>query len=162
MTSEEKKMNQYIKAVKRRLNLPSDIKKRVMNDFVCSIESRREAGKTDEEIFAELGAAANVADELNEQMKEFTYVKSPWRWAGLVVAIISAIALIWKMIMGVFIYSITRGESASIGIIGGADGPTAIFVSTAVTPLAYKVIVPLIFLIIGIIGFYFLGHKKRK
>ena len=45
MASEEKKMNQYIKAVKRRLNLPSDIKKRVMNDFICSIESRREAGK---------------------------------------------------------------------------------------------------------------------
>ena len=48
MTSEEKKMNQYIKAVKRRLNLPSDVKKRVMNDFVCSIESRREARSTDE------------------------------------------------------------------------------------------------------------------
>ena len=76
MTSEEKKMNQYIKAVKRRLNLPSDVKKRVMNDFVCSIQSRREAGKTEEEIFTELGSAANVAEELNEQMKEYTYRKA--------------------------------------------------------------------------------------
>lgn len=74
MTSEEKKMKKYIKAVKRRLNLPSDIKKRVMNDFVCSIQSRREAGKTDEEIFAELGLAANVPAELNEQMKEWQCV----------------------------------------------------------------------------------------
>ena len=162
MASEEKKMNQYIKAVKRRLNLPSDIKKRVMNDFICSIESRREAGKTEEEIFAELGEAANVADELNEQMKEFTYVKSPWRWACLVVAILSAIALIWKGITGVFVYTITHDEGTSIGIIGGADGPTAIFVTTTLVPLAYKVIVPLILLIIGIIGFYLLGHKKRK
>ena len=162
MTSEEKKMKKYIKAVKRRLNLPSDIKKRVMNDFICSIESRREAGKTEEEIFAELGAAANVADELNEQMKEFTYVKSPWRWACLVVAILSAIALIWKGITGVFVYTITHDEGTSIGIIGGADGPTAIFVTTTLAPIAYKVIVPLILLIIGIIGFYLLGHKKRK
>ena len=162
MTSEEKKMNQYIKAVKRRLNLPSDVKKRVMNDFVCSIQSRREAGKTEEEIFTELGSAANVAEELNEQMKEFTYVKSPWRWACLVVAILSAIGLIWKCIMGVFVYTITHKEGASIGIIGGADGPTAIFVSTTVAPLAYKIIVPRIFLILGIVGFYLLGHKKRK
>ena len=97
-----------------------------------------------------------------KQMKEFTYVKSPWRWACLVVAILSAIALIWKIIMGVFVYSITSGESASIGIIGGADGPTAIFVTTTMAPIAYKVIVPVILLLVGIIGFWFLGHRKRK
>jgi len=161
MMSEEKKMKKYIKAVKRRLNLPSDIKKRVMNDFVCSIQSRREAGKTDEEIFAELGLAANVAAELNEQMKEFTYVKSPWRWVCLVVAVLCAIGLIWKGIIGLFVYTLTRGESASIGIIGGADGPTAIFVATNPATIG-SIIVPLILLILGLAGFYILGHKKRK
>ena len=161
MMSEEKKMKKYIKAVKRRLNLPSDIKKRVMNDFVCSIQSRREAGKTDEEIFAELGLAANVAAELNEQMKEFTYVKSPWRWLCLVVAVLCAIGLIWKGIIGLFVYTLTRGESASIGIIGGADGPTAIFVATNPATIG-SIIVPLILLILGLAGFYILGHKKRK
>ncbi len=161
MTSEEKKMKKYIKAVKRRLNLPSDIKKRVMNDFVCSIQSRREAGKMDEEIFAELGAAANVAAELNEQMKEFTYVKSPWRWVCLVVAILCAIGLVWKGIIGLFVYTLTRGESASIGIIGGADGPTAIFVATNPATIG-PIIVPLILLILGLVGFYLLGHRKKK
>lgn len=161
MMSEEKKMKKYIKAVKRRLNLPSDIKKRVMNDFVCSIQSRREAGKTDEEIFAELGLATNVAAELNEQMKEFTYVKSPWRWVCLVVAVLCAIGLIWKGIIGLFVYTLTRGESASIGIIGGADGPTAIFVATNPATIG-SIIIPLILLILGLAGFYILGHKKRK
>lgn len=161
MMSEEKKMKKYIKAVKRRLNLPSDIKKRVMNDFVCSIQSRREAGKTDEEIFAELGLAANVAAELNEQMKEFTYVKSPWRWVCLVVAVLCAIGLIWKGIIGLFVYTLTRGESASIGIIGGADGPTAIFVATNPATIG-SIIVPLILLILGLAGFYILGHRKKK
>ena len=61
-----------------------------------------------------------------------------------------------------FVYTITHDEGTSIGIIGGADGPTAIFVTTTLAPIAYKVIVPLILLIIGIIGFYLLGHKKRK
>lgn len=162
MKSEEKKMKKYIKAVKRRLNLPSAIKKRVMNDFICSIQSRREAGKTDEEIFTELGPAANVAVELNEQMKEFTYVKSPWRWGCLVITILSAIGLVWKGIIGLFVYTLTRGEDASIGIIGGADGPTAIFVTTNPAPIGYTIIVPLILLVLGGVGFYLLGHKKRK
>lgn len=161
MTSEEKKMKKYIKAVKRRLNLPSDIKARAMNDFVSSIQSRREAGKTDEEIFVELGSSANVAAELNEQLKEFTYVKSPWRWVCLVVAVLSAIGLIWKGIIGLFVYTLTRGESASIGIIGGADGPTAIFVATNPATIG-PIIVPLILVILGFVGFYLLGHRKKK
>ena len=161
MTSEEKRMKKYIKAVKRRLNLPSDIKARAMNDFVSSIQSRKEAGKTDDEIFVELGPATNVATELNEQLKEFTYVKSPWRWVCLVIAILCTIGLIWKGIIGMFVYTLTRGESASIGIIGGADGPTAIFVATNPATIG-SIIVPLILLILGLAGFYILGHKKRK
>lgn len=161
MTSEEKQMKKYIKAVKKRLNLPSDIKVRAMNDFVSSIQSRRENGKTDEEIFEELGQATNVAAELNEQLKEFTYVKSPWRWVCLVVAVLSAIGLIWKGIIGLVVYTLTRGESASIGIIGGADGPTAIFVATNPATIG-PVIVPLILVILGFVGFYLLGHRKKK
>lgn len=161
MTSEEKQMKKYIKAVKKRLNLPSNVKTRAMNDFVSSIQSRRENGKTDEEIFEELGPATNVAAELNEQLKEFTYVKSPWRWVCLVVAVLSAIGLIWKGIIGLFVYTLTRGESASIGIIGGADGPTAIFVATNPATIG-PVIVPLILVILGFVGFYLLGHRKKK
>ena len=80
MTEAEKKMKKYTRAVNRKLNLPSDVKKRVMTDFTSSIQSRKEAGKTDEEIYAELGSPADVAADLNEQMKEFAYIKSPWRW----------------------------------------------------------------------------------
>ncbi len=93
--------------------------------------------------------------------KEFTYVKSPWRWVCLVIAIIGALSLFWQGVIMVIAYMLTRGEAASIGIIGGADGPTAIFVSTTVAP-AYNIIVPLILLILGMVGFYLLCHKKRK
>ena len=50
MDKSQKKMNGYLKAIARRLNLPRDIKERVINDLASSIEGRREAGKTDEEI----------------------------------------------------------------------------------------------------------------
>ena len=37
MTEAEKKMKKYTRAVNRKLNLPSDVKKRVMTDFTSSI-----------------------------------------------------------------------------------------------------------------------------
>ena len=58
MTQAEKKMKSYVNAVERRLNLPREIKARVMSDFQSSIVARREAGQTDEEIYAELGTPA--------------------------------------------------------------------------------------------------------
>ena len=69
----------YLKSVQRRLRLPKDIRLRVMADFAGAVESRREAGKTDEEIFAELGSPKEAAMQLNEQMKEYAWKKSPWR-----------------------------------------------------------------------------------
>ena len=46
-------MEKYTKAVNRRLNMPKEIKKRVMSDFISSIHARKEAGQSDEEILAE-------------------------------------------------------------------------------------------------------------
>ena len=94
-------------------------------------------------------------------MKKHTCGKNPWRWVCLVVAIIGALSLLWQGVIMVLAYMLTRNEAASIGIIGGADGPTAIFVSTTVAP-AYSIIVPLILLILGMVGFFLLCHKKRK
>ena len=45
MTQAEKKMKNYVNAVERRLNLPREIKARVMSDFQSSIVARREAGR---------------------------------------------------------------------------------------------------------------------
>jgi len=95
-------------------------------------------------------------------MKKHTCGKNPWRWGCLVVAIIGVLSLLWQGVIMVLAYMLTRNEATSIGIIGGADGPTAIFVTTTMAPIAYKVIIPLILLVIGIIGFYLLGHRKRK
>ena len=87
MTPEEKKMKQYTNSVERRLNMPEDVKRRVMNDFISSISARREAGQSDAEIYAELGSAKQAAADLNEQMREFAYRKSPWRFAFAALAV---------------------------------------------------------------------------
>lgn len=168
----EKKMKKYCNRVARRLNLPKDIKQRVMSDFVSSIEARREAGLTDEEIMAELGAPGKAAADLNEQMKEFTYRKSPWRFAFLALSILSGGWLVlygllqrFGMLLNTLNLSFSPNEGASIGIIGGADGPTAIFVTGTVTQGAgfdWDVVIMAVLLIVGILGFLRLRRCKHK
>ena len=59
MTGAQKKMKKYMNAVERRLNLPRQIKVRVMSDFSSDLQARRETGMTDEEIYAELLSMRN-------------------------------------------------------------------------------------------------------
>lgn len=162
MTQAEKKMKSYVNAVERRLNLPREIKARVMSDFQSSIVARREAGQTDEEIYAELGTPAKAAADLNEQMKDYTYRKSPWRFLFLGIAAIGGVRLLYDgfvSLIGYFLLRRQSGGAATIGIIGGADGPTAIFVTT---PAWTRPVWMAALLIVGVVGYLLLRHCKAK
>lgn len=175
MTEEQKKMKKYTNSIQRRLNLPLEVKARVMTDFITTIAAMRETGKTDKEIYAELGEPKKVAAELNEQMKEFAYRKSPWRFAFLGVAVLSGLWLgcyrlmIWLAglmeELTISIHSGSLGGAGSVGIIGGADGPTSIFVSTALVESSgfdWDLLVVTVVLVIGIVGFLRLRKCKPK
>ena len=155
-------IEKYTKAVSRRLNLPKEVKDRVMSDFVSSIRARQENGQSDEQILAELGSPRKAAADLNEQMKEFAYRKSLWRFFFAGVAAYGAAKLL-ELLFGQIVYWIMRHpvrmESASIGVIGGADGPTAIFVTS--TP-ATGYLIALVLLIVGIWGFLRLSRCLKK
>ncbi len=169
MTQQEKKMKKYCKAVERRLEMPKQIRQRVMSDFISSIQSRREAGLTDEEIRTELGTPKAAAAELNNQMKEYTYRKSPWRFLFAAVAVYGA----WKLLSGLWIHILLwisqvyceirttfhPNETYSIGIIGGADGPTAIFLTA---PEWVSWLIPGLLLVTGVLGFVWLSRRSRK
>ena len=65
MTNEQKRMKKYMTAIERRLNLPREVRARVMSDLQSSVAARREAGQTDEAIFGELGTPKSVAAEIH-------------------------------------------------------------------------------------------------
>lgn len=164
MTDAEKKMKRYVNAVERRLNLPRDVKARVMSDFGSSIAARREAGHTDEQIYEELGTPQKGAADLNEQMKEFAYRKSPWRFAFLGAAIVSGL---WFLYYGMLrlavalLFSVNVGNEASFGIIGGADGPTAIFVTSS-PRIDWDHVIFTVLLVVGIFGYLRLRKCRKK
>ena len=152
-------MKKYMKDVKRKLNLPRDVKQRVMADLETSVRSRAEAGQTEEQIRAELGTPAEVAAELNEQMKEFAYAKSAWRWACLALAVVSALAFLYKGVINMLVAAL---EHASLGIVGGADGPTVIFVTQSPDSAVYSMLMSAMILVMSIAGFYYLGHMRKR
>lgn len=65
----------------------------------------------------------------------------------------------WAVMLYYKTSALNVGEAASIGIIGGADGPTAVFVTT---PGWMHYITPVIFLMIGIWGLIRLRKRKEK
>lgn len=125
----EKEIEKYLKAVRRRLNLPKEIKNRCISDLQTTIQARMENGESWETIKASLGTPAEVAAELSCQLKEFVYSKSPWRFLFLAAAILGGIWLVFYAGMQM-VLSIITSNAASIGIIGGADGPTSVFITT--------------------------------
>lgn len=166
MTEAEKKMKRYVNAIERRLNLPPEVKARVMSDFASSIASRREAGQGDEEIYAEFGSPKKAAD-LNEQMKEFAYRKSPWRYVFAVLALYGGIRLIavllpQLMYWGLLLWTKLQSETTSVGIIGGADGPTAIFITRPDSAVleAFFTLLPLAAVVVGIWGFRYFSLRR--
>ena len=81
----------------------------------------------------------------------FLAIGSVGLWKLLKMLAVRVLYLFWKNPY------LTMGNAASVGIIGGADGPTAIFITT---PDWASWIVPVILLGIGISGFLYI--KKRK
>ena len=155
-------MKKYMKSVERKLNLPRDVKQRVMADLDSSIQSRLEAGQTEAQIKAELGGPAQVAAELNEQMKEFAYAKSPWRWGCLLLAAVSGLTFLYMGFVNLLVAAITYAENQSVGVIGGADGPTAVFVTQSPDSAAYSLLMSGVILVMSILGFYCLGHMRKN
>ncbi len=161
MTQEQKKMKRYVNAVERRLNLPRDVRVRVMSDFTTTIAALREAGRGDEEIYAELGTPQKAAAVLNEQMKEFAYRKSPWRYAALAAAGLCGLLLAFQAGINLLAGLMAGSVVESTGIIGGADGPTAIFLATS-SGINWDYVVLMSGLILGLWGFWRLGRCKQK
>ena len=89
--------------------------------------------------------------------------KSPWRFAFLALALVG----LWELAGGylmMLILGITAsfpGKASSIGVIGGADGPTAIFVTSSVQSW-FRYALAILMILIGIVGFVKLRNLKTK
>jgi len=82
-----------------------------------------------------------------------------WRIIFIIAMVIAALALIADF--GVELYirylmnNTSLGEAASVGIIGGADGPTTVFVTTTAVPgNILRSLLPLLAMLLAGVGIY--------
>lgn len=113
-------------AIERRLRMDRKTRLRVMTELASDFQSRRESGQSEEAIMKELGTPEEVAAEFNAALGDARRPASRWRWAFVVLA--AGIALL--VLGSVAADTLAARQAASTGIIGGADGPTAIYVSS--------------------------------
>ena len=151
----EKQLARYLRAVRRRLALPKNMKERVMDDLRSSIGERREAGQTDAEIIAALGPAKQAAAKLTAQLPGYAFRKSPWRFVCLGAAVLALLVGLLKTVTNL------RGF-ASVGVIGGADGPTEIFIAGPQIFDWADVMIAGIVLVLGLSGYLLLRRLPPK
>mgnify|MGYP001419217730 CR=1 FL=1 len=77
-------------------------------------------------------------------------------------SIITVVSVSWKFLMGLYFqykFNINTGDASSVGIIGGADGPTSIFLSGS----PYSRLITVIFGILSMLGItYLVVTSKAK
>ena len=88
--------------------------------------------------------------------------KNPWRFVFLAMAVLSGAWLAFYAALQIFARSlISAGEQTGIGIIGGADGPTAVFV-TASPGFDWDPVIAGTVLIAGVAGFVLLRGRRKN
>ena len=154
-------VKKYLKTVERKLKLPKKIRAEVISDLVTGICSRKENGEDLGELLQSMGSAAEVAADLNAEMSDMVCCKSKWRWLCLPVGLISLAVILERGITGLLTHTANLTVDF-LGVIGGADGPTAIFVTSTPGTDAGSLVIAGILLVLSIFGFYMLSHMKHK
>ena len=110
------------------------------------------------DVNSELKVLANKLEIINEQIvRQNESRRKTWRVIFIVASILAACVLLGSLVGFMHLQSVTNEISTNTAIIGGADGPTAIFVSNMVfKPFPFAV--TLIVAIVSVIGIY----KTRK
>ena len=105
-----------------------------------------------------LGTPKQAAQERNTQRSPYTWRESPWRLAALALAVLSALVLLMEGVWPVMLLPL----NASVGVIGGADGPTAIFVAQQPQAVHTEMIIAAVLLVLGLAAYFRLRHCRRR
>ena len=156
----------YLRIFRRTLCLPGGKRRQAIRELKADL-GREEDYK---ELVSHLGTPENAALALNMSQEGAVYRKSPGRLPCLIMGIIGALGLLWTILLSwLGMLTLRQGEliqsvgDASVGIIGGADGPTAVFVASP--PLVHSLLqlLPcLLIAIVGFLGWYRLRYWKDK
>ena len=153
-------VKRYMNSIERRLNTDRKTRTRIMMELASDFQSRRENGQSDEAIMKELGSPGEVAAEFNASLGvQGAACVSPWRWAFAALAAVLLLEPLLELLLSRFWFRFLYPSGASAGVIGGADGPTAIYVATSFSLDSLLAMLP--WLLGSVAGFLLLGWCRR-
>jgi len=123
--------DKYIHEVNKMLPLPSRAKKEICRDLEEIFESAAEHGESEAQVIQRLGSPEEFVRSLNEQIdfKKFSLEHQRKKHLLVIICIFIASMVCFGIYAVLNLIGITRQLEHSLGIIGGADGPTAIFIT---------------------------------
>jgi len=165
---------QYLKAVSaalRRSGMPGKTRKRLETDLASDFSARLERGEAAGEIMRSMGTPENLAAEFiaeNGGAKVRTLAEKAFLAFGILSAALTAVtglSLAVVLDLGFRIQMWLNGRNAAANgqtIIGGADGPTAIFVTARPNPLLYLLFGLFLLACIVCLTLYARSRRGRK
>lgn len=131
-----KTKEQYVRQILRRIRVTDGVKRRIRADLLADIAAKQDAGQTLAQIQAEMGSPDRAAAEFNA-----AYDGTParrwyvWQQAAKAAAPVLLVLAVLCLAASPAVRMALFG--GSVGIIGGADGPTTILVSANASELAW-------------------------
>ena len=152
----------YMRIYRRSLCLPGGKRRQAIRELREKLGDQQDY----KALTAALGTPENAALARNRSEDGVVYRKSPGRIPCLILGWLGVVGLIWPFLLRLIAgLTLKAGEmippAASVGIIGGADGPTAIYVTGQPHPLL-QAIPCLLIAVIGFLGWYRLRYWKEK
>lgn len=155
-----KELNRALKKVKRKERAGC------INHYEELISDLMENGMSEEEAVNSLGNVKDIADDLMQNMDQDKFVKRDKFLIALVTLdVILMIINIFHYLVNNLLGSIFFSESeiSSIGVIGGADGPTSIFVAAKITsPSSVDAMVVAMVCAMVVTVIYVIVKKRKK
>ena len=162
------RQEEFLKALEKALGkLKKSERTKYVESYRELLADLMENGFSEEEAVAKQGNVQNIAAEIIADAAPNEKRKDP---GGVILLIASAVMLILSVVMFfndwivsrilTAVFNLNTMEASSIGIIGGADGPTAIFVSSV--PGDNRMILLPTVLVVGVTIWYFMRKRKKK
>ena len=128
MKNEEKQMRQYLRQIRKQLEVTETLRERILSDLENDILAGLEQGETMDEIRSRMGTPEEIGKRFSEELQAVP--KSSWIWLPRMGLLLSAVALVFFVLWNLPDGSIMSGTyEGSVAIVGGTNGPESFFVT---------------------------------
>ena len=163
-------IQKYRAVFRRNLFLPRNIIREEIQKLDAVIKDFISQGESPESILRRLGSPRELAARVQATHPE--YRKSPFRFLflqlaatgflGVLATVLSLLFFGHILLNGIPQFFLTVSSNASLGMIGGADGPTAVYITGSFPSFGEMLLLFLALFFLGTWLYFVFRHLKKR